>query len=129
MAPPFGGDISGSVEPDKRKAGVWLCRAHKGFGECSSPSRTKYATPEYGAPQKPSGAVFVGKEEQGSVCSFRRKAGTKQGGLCDDARTAPATVYKCALVNKGLMACPRILAGLQSIPQPPEDGIGQSKML
>ena len=44
-------------------------------------------------------------------------------------RTAPATVYKCALVNKGLMACPRILAGLQSIPQPPEDGTGQSKML
>ena len=33
-------------------------------------------------------------------------------------------VYKCALVNKGLMACPRILAGLQSIPQPPEDGTG-----
>ena len=28
-------------------------------------------------------------------------------------RTAPATVYKCALVNKGLMAYPRILAGLQ----------------
>ena len=44
-------------------------------------------------------------------------------------RTTPATVYKCALVNKGLMACPRILAGLQSIPQPPEDGTGQSKML
>ena len=39
-------------------------------------------------------------------------------------RTTPATVYKCALVNKGLMACPRILAGLQSIPQPPEDGTG-----
>ena len=44
-------------------------------------------------------------------------------------RTAPATVYKCALVNKGLMACPRIVTGLQSIPQPPEDGTGQSKML
>ena len=44
-------------------------------------------------------------------------------------RTTPATVYKCALVNKGLMACPRILAGLQSIPQPPEDGTGQSEML
>ena len=43
-------------------------------------------------------------------------------------RTTPATVYKCALVNKGLMACPRILAGLQSIPQPPEDGTGQSEM-
>ena len=27
-------------------------------------------------------------------------------------------------VNKGLMACPRILAGLQSIPQPQEDGTG-----
>ena len=38
-------------------------------------------------------------------------------------------VYKRQLVNKGLMACPRILAGLQSIPQPPEDGTGQSKML
>ena len=25
-----------------------------------------------------------GKEEQGSVCSFRRKAGTEQSGLCDD---------------------------------------------
>ena len=44
-------------------------------------------------------------------------------------RTTPATVYKCALVNKGLMACPRILAGLQSIPQPPEDGTGQSGTL
>jgi ATP-dependent exoDNAse (exonuclease V) alpha subunit len=74
------------------KAGVWLRRAHKGFGERSFPSRTKYATPPAG-------------------------------------RTAPATVYKCALVNKGLMACPRILAGLQSIPQPPEDGTGQSEML
>ena len=31
------------------------------------------------------------------MCSFRRKAGTEQSGLCDDARTAPATVYKCAL--------------------------------
>ena len=92
VAPPFGGDISGSVEPNKREAGVWLRGAHKGFGECSAPSRTKYATPPAG-------------------------------------RTAPATVYKCALVNKGLMACPRILAGLQSIPQPPEDGTGQSEML
>lgn len=80
--------IAGSVEPDKRKAGVRrLRRAHKGFGERSFPSRTKYATPPAG-------------------------------------RTAPATVYKCALVNKGLMACPRILAGLQLIPQPPEDGTG-----
>ena len=33
-------------------------------------------------------------------------------------------VWDVALVNKGLMACPRILAGLQSIPQPPEDGTG-----
>ena len=56
------------MEPDKHKAGVWLRRAHKGFGERSFPSRTKYATPPAG-------------------------------------RTAPATVYKCALVNKGLMAC------------------------
>ena len=31
------------------------------------------------------------------MCSFRRKAETKQSGLCDDARTTPATVYKCAL--------------------------------
>ena len=85
--------IAGSVEPDKRKAGVRrLRRAHKGFGERSFPSRMKYATPPAG-------------------------------------RTAPATVYKCALVNKGLMAYPRILTGLQSIPQPPEDGTGQSKML
>ena len=29
-----------------------------------------------------------GKEEQGSVCSFRRKAGTEQSGLCDDAADA-----------------------------------------
>ena len=35
---------SGSVEPDRREAGVWLSGAHKGFGECSAPSRTKYAT-------------------------------------------------------------------------------------
>ena len=80
------------MEPDKRKVGVWLRRAHKGFGERSFPSWTKYATPPAG-------------------------------------RTAPATVYKCALVNKGLMAYPRILAGLQSIPQPPEDGTEQSEML
>ena len=33
-----------AVEPNKREAGVWLRGAHKGFGECSSPSRTKYAT-------------------------------------------------------------------------------------
>ena len=113
------------MEPDKRKAGVWLCRAHKGFGERSFPSRTKYATAQTWGPRgNPAERFLWGKEEQGSVCSFRRKAGTKQSGLCDDARTAPATVYKCALVNKGLMACPRILAGLQSIPQPPEDGTG-----
>ena len=78
----------------------------------------------WGLHRNPAERFLWGKEEQGSVCSFRRKAGTKQSGLCDDARTAPATVYKCALVNKGLMACPRILAGLQSIPQPPEDGTG-----
>ena len=118
------------MEPDKRKAGVWLRRAHKGFGERSAPSRTKYATAQTWGPRgNPAERFSWGKEEQGSVCSFRRKAGTEQSGLCDDARTAPATVYKCALVNKGLMACPRILAGLQSIPQPPEDGTGQSKML
>ena len=118
------------MEPDKRKAGVWLRGAHKGFGERSAPSRTKYATPEYWAPTETQRSGFCGgKEEQGSVCSFRRKAGTEQSGLCDDARTAPETVYKCALVNKGLMAYPRILTGLQSIPQPPEDGTGQSKML
>ena len=36
--------IAGSVEPDKRKAGVRrLRRAHKGFGERSFPSRTKNA--------------------------------------------------------------------------------------
>ena len=28
------------MEPDKRKVGVWLRRAHKGFGECSAPSRS-----------------------------------------------------------------------------------------
>ncbi len=76
------------MEPDKRKAGVWLRRAHKGFGERSFPSRTKYATPPAG-------------------------------------RTAPATVYKCALVNKGLMACPRILAGLRLIPQERLGAIGK----
>ena len=60
----------------------------------------------------------------GSVAPHRaRRAQQPPAG-----RTAPATVYKCALVNKGLMACPRILAGLQSIPQPPEDGTGQSEM-
>ena len=84
--------ITGSVEPDKRKAGVWLCRAHKGFGERSFPSRTKYATPPAG-------------------------------------RTAPATVYKCALVNKGLTACPRISAVLRPVLPPPEDGTGQSGTL
>ena len=41
-------------------------------------------------------------------------------------RTTPATVYKCALVNKGLTACPRISAVLRPVPQPPEDGTGQS---
>jgi hypothetical protein len=61
----------------------------------------------------------------GSVAPHRaRRAQQPPAG-----RTTPATVYKCALVNKGLMACPRILAGLQSIPQPPEDGTGQSEML
>ena len=60
----------------------------------------------------------------GSVAPHRaRRAQQPPAG-----RTTPATVYKCALVNKGLMACPRILAGLQSIPQPPEDGTGQSEM-
>ena len=61
------------MEPDKRKVGVWLRRAHKGFGERSFPSWTKYATPPAG-------------------------------------RTAPATVYKCALVNKGLVPYLRVKA-------------------
>ena len=113
------------MEPDKRKAGVWLRRAHKGFGERSAPSRTKYATaPIWGPRASPAQRVAWGKEEQGSGRSFCRKAKTKSSGLCDDARTTPATVYKCALVNKGLMAYPWILTGLQSIPQPPEDGTG-----
>ena len=77
-----------------------------------------------GSPRKPAERFLWGKEEQESVCSFRCKTETEQSGLCDDARTAPATVYKCALANKGLMAYPRILTGLQSIPQPPEDGTG-----
>ena len=34
----------GSVEPDRREAGVWLRGAHKGFGECSAPSRSESAT-------------------------------------------------------------------------------------
>ena len=41
-------------------------------------------------------------------------------------RTTPATVYKCALVNKGLTACPRISAVLRPVLPPPEDGTGQS---
>src|SRR5699024_7036591 len=41
-------------------------------------------------------------------------------------RTTPATVYKCALVNKGLTACSRISAVLRPVPPPPEDGTGQS---
>ena len=60
----------------------------------------------------------------GSVAPHRaRRAQQPPAG-----RTTPATVYKCALVNKGLTACPQISAGLQSIPQPPEDGTGQSEM-
>ena len=60
----------------------------------------------------------------GSVASHRGRSTQRPPA----GRTAPATVYKCALVNKGLMACPRILAGLQSIPQPLEDETGQSEM-
>ena len=43
--------------------------------------------------------VAWGKEEQGSGRSFRREAETELSGLCDDARTTPATVYKCAVKN------------------------------
>ena len=39
MAPPFGGDISGSVEPNRREAGVWLRGAHKGFPSAFPPFR------------------------------------------------------------------------------------------
>ena len=53
------------------------------------------------------------------MCSFRRKAETEQSGLCDDARTDTGTVYKCALVNKGLTACPRIRQVLRPVPPPP----------
>ena len=61
----------GSVEHARRKAGVMLRGAHKGFGECSSPSRSESAT-------APGRAHNTG------------------------------TVYKCALVNKGLSQFPRI---------------------
>src|SRR5699024_1352340 len=58
----------------------------------------------------------------GSVAPHRaRRAQQPPAG-----RTTPATVYKCALVNKGLMACPRISAGLRPVPPPPEDGTEQA---
>ena len=58
----------------------------------------------------------------GSVAPHRaRRAQQPPAG-----RTTPATVYKCALVNKGLTACPRISAVLRPVPPPPEDGTGQS---
>ena len=44
VAPPFGEGYSGDLEPDRREAGVWLRGAHKGFGECSAPSRSESAT-------------------------------------------------------------------------------------
>src|SRR5699024_6705797 len=58
----------------------------------------------------------------GSVAPHRaRRAQQPPAG-----RTTPATVYKCALVNKGLTACPRISAVLRPVLPPPEDGTGQS---
>ena len=58
----------------------------------------------------------------GSVAPHRaRRAQQPPAG-----RTTPATVYKCALVNKGLTACPRISAVLRPVPPPPEGGTGQS---
>ena len=58
----------------------------------------------------------------GSVAPHRaRRAQQPPAG-----RTTPATVYKCALVNKGLTACPRISAVLRPVPPPPEDGTEQS---
>ena len=61
----------------------------------------------------------------GSVAPHRaRRAQQPPAG-----RTTPATVYKCALVNKGLTACPRISAVLRPVLPPPEDGTGQSGTL
>lgn len=57
------------MEPDKRKAGVWLRRAHKGFGERSFPSRTKYATPEYGAPTETQRSGFCGERRSKGACA------------------------------------------------------------
>ena len=74
-------------ERNRRKAGVPFLRVCKGFGECSSPSRPKDATPQPGVPAK--SQTLWGKEEQGSERSFRRKAETEMSGLCDDARTTP----------------------------------------
>ena len=98
----------------------------EGVGERSAPSRTKYATaPIWGPRASPAQRVTWRKEKQGSGRSFCRKAKTKSSGLCDDARTAPATVYKCALVTKGLAARPRISAVWQPVPLPPKGGKGQ----
>ena len=72
---------------NRREAGVPFLRVRKGFGECSSPSRPKDATPQPGVPAK--SQTLWGKEEQGSERSFRRKAETEMSGLCDDARTTP----------------------------------------
>ena len=74
-------------ERNRRKAGVPFLRVCKGFGECSSPSRPKDATPQPGVPAK--SQTLWGKEEQGSERSFRRNAETEMSGLCDDARTTP----------------------------------------
>ena len=106
---------------------VFSCAGRtRGLGSVAPHRGRSTQRPNMGPHRNPAERFLWGKEEQGSVCSFRRKAGTKQSGLCDDARTAPATVYKCALVNKGLTACPQISAVLRPVPPPPEDGTGQS---
>ena len=74
--------------------------AHMGFGEGTSPSRPQDATsPNLGSPRKPSGAGCVGKGGARERTQFSPQAETELSGLCDDARTAPDTVYKCAVRN------------------------------
>ena len=76
-------------------------RVCKGFGECSSPSRPKDATPQPGVPAK--SQTLWGKEEQGSERSFRRKAETEMSGLCDDARTTPERCISAPLETDVLL--------------------------
>ena len=80
--------------PEVQSCGQSAFFSYTGRGAFSFGARPK------GAPAAPRAVGRGGARER---AQFSPQAETELSGLCDDERTAPETVYKCALVNLSLI--------------------------